>query len=297
GPRALPGGRRALSRVAVGPARAVGRGVGAVPGPAVGSGPRRVAADRPGSNGEVAPAAHYWAARAADSLGRVDQAHEEYRQVAAHYPDSYYGHRAAARVSMRVRATVVPLPEIPPGELPSFDRYRELDALAQIDDAISELAAAADKAPPPYQAAVGAILSQRYVLQGEVGHGITVAEQIRDLVGGTGRGLPLILWEALYPQVFWEAITKAAERMGVDPYLVAGVIREESRFNPQAVSPSSAYGLMQLVPVTARNAARRVGIRSTNRQTLRAPKTSVLLGSVVLQALLGRFNPADLAPA
>ncbi|TMI84728.1 MAG: tetratricopeptide repeat protein [Bacillati bacterium ANGP1] len=250
-----------------------------------------------GSSGEVAPAAHYWAARAADALGRVDQARDEYRQVAAHYPDSYYGQRAAARASMRVRAAVVPLPEIPPGELLSFDRYRELDALAQIDDAVSELAAAAEKAPQQYQAAVGAILSQRYVLQGEVGHGITVAEQIRDLVGGAGQGLPLILWESLYPQVYWEAITQAAARMGIDPYLVAGVIREESRFNPQAVSPSNAYGLMQLVPVTARNAARRVGIRSPNSQTLRDPKTNVLLGSVVLQELLGRFSRVDLALA
>ncbi len=62
-----------------------------------------------GSNGEVAPAAHYWAARAAESLGQGDVAKEEYRQVAAHYPDSYYGQRASARLSVPVRATVVPL--------------------------------------------------------------------------------------------------------------------------------------------------------------------------------------------
>ncbi|HYM91429.1 MAG TPA: transglycosylase SLT domain-containing protein [bacterium] len=250
-----------------------------------------------GSNGEVAPAAHYWAARAAESLGRTDLAQEEYRRVASQYPDSYYGHRAATRLSVPVRATVVPLSEIPPGAVLAFDRFRELDMLAQIDDATSELAAAAEKAPGKYQAAVGALLSQRYAQQSEIGHGIATAEQVRDLVGGAGHGLPLILWEALYPQAFWEAITRAAERVKVDPYLVAAMIREESRFDPQATSGASAYGLMQLVPGTARGAARLARIPAPGIQGLRDPETNILLGSVVLHELLGRFTRVDLALA
>ncbi len=250
-----------------------------------------------GSNGDVAPAAHYWASRAAESLGRTDLAQEEYRRVASQYPDSYYGHRAAARLSVPVRATVVPLSEIPPGAVLAFDRFQELDMLAQIDDATSELAAAAEKAPATYQAAVGALLSQRYAQQSEIGHGIATAEQVRDLVGGAGHGLPLILWEALYPQAFWEAITRAAERVKVDPYLVAAMIREESRFDPQATSGASAYGLMQLVPGTARGAARLARIPAPGIQGLRDPETNILLGGVVLHELLGRFNRVDLALA
>ena len=250
-----------------------------------------------GDAGEIAPAAHYWAARAAESLRRSDLASEEYRQVAVQYPDSYYGQRAAARLNMTVRATVAALTEIPTGELQWFDRYRELDMLAQVDDATSELAAAADKAPPQYRATVGAILSQRYAQQGDVGRGIAMAEQVRDLAGGAGHGLPLILWEALYPQAFWETIIKAAARSGADPYLVAGVIREESRFDPQAVSPASAYGLMQLLPGTAKGAARLVGVPAPSTQGLFDPQTNILLGSVVLQELWVRYNRVDLALA
>ncbi len=250
-----------------------------------------------GEGSEIAPAAHYWAARAAESLRRSDLATEEYRQVAVQYPDSYYGQRAASRLNMSVRATVAALTEIPAGELLWFDRYRELDMLAQVDDATSELAAAADKAPAQYRATVGAILSQRYAQQGDVGRGIAMAEQVRDLVGGTGHGLPLILWEALYPQAFWETITKAAARSGADPYLVAGVIREESRFDPQAVSPASAYGLMQLLPGTAKGAARLVGVPAPSTQGLFDPQTNILLGSVVLQELWVRYNRVDLALA
>lgn len=250
-----------------------------------------------GEESETAPAAHYWAARAAESFRRSDLATAEYRQVATLYPDSYYGNRAAARLNISVRATVVALPDIPAGELLWFDRYRELDMLAQVDDATNELAAAADRAPAQYRASVGALLSQRYAQQGDVGRGIAMAEQVRDSVGGTGHGLPLILWEALYPQAFWETITKAAARSGADPYLVAGVIREESRFDPQAISPANAYGLMQLLPGTARGAARLAGVAAPGVQGLFDPQMNILLGSVVLQELWIRYNRVDLALA
>ncbi len=250
-----------------------------------------------GDGSDVAPAAHYWAARAAEAMGRSDLAVEGYRRVSAQYPDSYYGQRASARLQVPARASVTAIPDVPPGELPWFDRYRELDLLAQIEDATNELAAAAQRAPTKYRAAMGAILSQRYAQQGELGRGVAMAEQVRDLVGGAGRGLPLLLWEALYPQAFWEIITKAASRTGVDPYLVAGVIREESRFDPRAVSPANAYGLMQLLPGTAKGAARLAGIPAPSVQGLFDPQTNILLGSVVLQELLVRYNRVDLALA
>lgn len=250
-----------------------------------------------GETSDVAPAAFYWAARAADAMGRGDLAVEGYRRVSAQYPDSYYGQRASARLQLPARAAVTALPEVPAGELPWFDRYRELDLLAQIDDATGELAAAAQRAPTQYRAAVGAILSQRYAQQGEVGRGIAMAEDVRDLAGGAGHGLPLILWQALYPQPFWEIITKAASRTGADPYLVAGVIREESRFDPRAVSPANAYGLMQLLAGTAKGAARLAGVPSPSIQGLFDPQTNVMLGCVVLQELVVRYNRVDLALA
>lgn len=250
-----------------------------------------------GDPGDVAPALYYWAARAAEPMGRPDLATDGYRRVSAQYPDSYYGQRAAARLQMPARALVTALPDLPVGELPWFDRYRELDLLAQIEDATSELAAAAQRSPTKYRPAMGAILSQRYAQQGEVGRAIAMAEQVRDLAGGSGRGLPLMLWEALYPQAFWETITKAAARTGVDPYLVAGVIREESRFDPRAISPASAYGLMQLLPGTAKGAARLAGVPAPTLQGLFDPQTNILLGSVVLQELVVRYNRVDLALA
>ena len=248
-------------------------------------------------NGQSTPAALYWAARAAEAQGRSSLAAEEYRRVATQYPDSYYGQRGAARINMPLRAAVIPFGEPPAGEVPAYDGYVELEALAQVDDATSQLKAAAESAPPKYRDDLGALLSQRYAQQGDVRQGIATAEQVRDGLGGAGRGLPLILWQALYPQAFWEAITGAATRTGVDPYLIAGLIREESRFEPKAVSGASAYGLMQLVPVTARSAARHAGLPSPATSGLTDPQTNIMLGTVVLQELLQRYNRVDLALA
>ena len=248
-------------------------------------------------DGDAAPAALYWAARAAEALGKADSASEDYRRLAALYPDSYYGQRAVDHLNQPLRVTIAALPDLPSSDVTAFGRYRELDALGQIDDATDELAAAAQTAPSGDREVIGAILSQRYMQQGDVGRGIALAEDIRDQARGEVQGLPLLLWQALYPQIFWEPITATASRLGIEPYLVAGVIREESRFDPHAVSSADAYGLMQLIPGTARSAARGAGLPIPDPHALTDPRTNITLGSLVLQQLLRQFNRLDLVLA
>jgi len=247
---------------------------------------------------EVAPAGLYWAARAAASLGRADLAADEYRRTAMQYPETFYGQHAAARLGILLRIGIEPPHDVPAGEAVSLNRFRELDLLAQTDDALRELEAAAQTAPGRAREAAGLLLSQRYAQQDQVSLAIQTAEQVRTLTGAPiGHALPLALWEALYPRAHWEAITQASTRGGVDPYLVAGVIREESRFDPQAVSPAGAYGLMQLMPGTARSAARVFGVPLPDLHALSDPATNITLGTAVLGAELQRFGRADLALA
>src|SRR5262249_14834573 len=65
------------------------------------------------------------------------------------------------------------------------------------------------------------------------------------------RGLPRDFWTTLYPQAFWPEVSQLAQAMGLNPYLVLSIIRQESAFNPTAISSSGARGLMQLMPTTA----------------------------------------------
>lgn len=56
----------------------------------------------------------------------------------------------------------------------------------------------------------------------------------------------------LYPVVFADFIMDSSRRYGVDPLLILAIIRQESRYNPDAISPAGARGLMQIMPHTAR---------------------------------------------
>ena len=60
--------------------------------------------------------------------------------------------------------------------------------------------------------------------------------------------LPSPYWQGLFPRPYWDALRSYSEENGLDPYLVASLIRQESEFNPSAISHANAYGLMQLLP-------------------------------------------------
>ena len=89
-----------------------------------------------------------------------------------------------------------------------------------------------------------------------------------------------------------EAIVRHARAHGLDPLLVAAVIHVESHYDPRAVSPVGARGLMQLMPATASELARRSG---SPRPELFDPETNVALGTRYLAQLLRDFGSADRA--
>ncbi len=82
-----------------------------------------------------------------------------------------------------------------------------------------------------------------------------------------------------------------ATQNGLDPYLVASVIREESRFDPNAVSPSGAIGLMQLMPFTGVEVSKKLRLNNASKiQSLFIPRINVTLGTWYLKHLLERFK-------
>lgn len=99
--------------------------------------------------------------------------------------------------------------------------------------------------------------------------------------------LPREAWETLFPRPYWDLIEREARRQGLDPYLVAALIRQESRFEREAVSSAGARGLMQLMPVTARRLA---GAPRLAEGRLHEPELNIRLGTRFLAELLRRFN-------
>jgi soluble lytic murein transglycosylase-like protein len=83
------------------------------------------------------------------------------------------------------------------------------------------------------------------------------------------------------PTDYQPLIERAARQYGVEPALIAGVIESESSFNPRAVSPAGAKGLMQLMDATAQG----LGVRDSFD-----PTENVMGGAKLLRQLLDRYN-------
>ena len=92
-------------------------------------------------------------------------------------------------------------------------------------------------------------------------------------------------------------VERYARRFHVDPLMVLAVIQVESRFDPAAVSPQGAIGLMQLQGVTARGLAADLGLEWTGDELLLDPDVNVLLGCAYLRQLMDRFGERDAALA
>jgi soluble lytic murein transglycosylase len=100
---------------------------------------------------------------------------------------------------------------------------------------------------------------------------------------------------AYLPLRWREAVTAAARENGLDPWLIAGIARQESGFVAHAMSPRGAIGVLQLLPSTARLHARALGLDP--QPDLRDPELNLRLGARELSTLMRRFGTIEPALA
>ena len=94
----------------------------------------------------------------------------------------------------------------------------------------------------------------------------------------------------LFPLDFQEEVEIASKKYQVDKALIFSIIRQESAFNIRARSPADAFGLMQLIPSTARQTAKRNDIPYRNFRDLYQPLKNILLGTAYIKSLLRQYN-------
>jgi soluble lytic murein transglycosylase len=102
--------------------------------------------------------------------------------------------------------------------------------------------------------------------------------------------LPKAYWQILFPRPYWSDLTRYAGSNGLDPYLVASLIRQESEFNPEAVSRADAYGLMQLLPKVGKGLAHELRIRHFATDDLTKPTLNLQLGTRYFRQTLDEFG-------
>ena len=129
---------------------------------------------------------------------------------------------------------------------------------------------------------------------GELRRAITLMRRAypQHLTAG-GEQLPAEILQVIFPLTYWESIRKQSALRGLDPYLIAALIAQESTFDPQIRSVANAWGLMQIVPATGRRLARSLGIRRFTTATLTNPEINIRMGTLAFLAA-GRAVRRDL---
>jgi soluble lytic murein transglycosylase len=102
--------------------------------------------------------------------------------------------------------------------------------------------------------------------------------------------IPTAYWRILFPQPYWSTIQAESARNGLDPYMVASLIRQESEFNPGVISHANAWGLMQLLPSVGKQMAKKAGLRHFHENDLLNPEINIKLGTIYLREMLDSFG-------
>jgi soluble lytic murein transglycosylase len=251
------------------------------------------------------PSYLYWAGQARERLSERAAADERFQLAFTDYGNTYYGRLAARQLAAHGRS-VAPAGEaarrwVSPAagadEWPaSADVVRWLIGIEMYDEAVDEVQwAERAYGSTPQLRATRAWLANR---RGELRPAITMMRQaFPHILASGGETLPREIQAVVFPLAYWPLIRQYSTANGLDPYLVAAVICQESTFDADAKSGANAYGLMQVVPVTGRRWARLLGIRNFTVRKLLEPETNIRIGTAYLANLIKQLGSVPLALA
>lgn len=251
--------------------------------------------------GREVPSAMYWRARVyEDQEHNAAAAAEYYKTEVRLYAHYYYG--MLAEQHLKELGSVDPVqdaaldalqPEAVPeltDDVPEDDPHvvkAQLLANAGLNEYIEPEIRAADGSDEWGAFAEAEI----YASYGESWHAMRLLKRALPFYTSAPiETIPVAYWHILFPENYWSDIKADAQKNGLDPYMVASLIRQETEFNPTAISNKNAYGLMQLLPVVGRAMAKEEGLRHFRTDDLLNPSTNILLGTHYLRQTLDKFG-------
>ena len=252
--------------------------------------------------GLEAPSALYWRGRIyEDEEKNFSQAANYYRALTADYTNYYYGNLAKQRLTVigtqptvtpstalaSVRKVTVPdLLDVVPESDPHFMKAKLLANAALNEYIAPEIAAS------PGSSQWGALAqAQIYASYGEYTRALqSIKHSGISFFAIPTSEVPFNYWKLIFPQPYWNDVVADSARNGLDPYLVASLIRQESEFNAGAVSPAHAFGLMQLLASVGKENARKEGMKGFQPVQLLNASVNLQLGTRNLKQVLDRFS-------
>ncbi len=256
-----------------------------------------------------APAALYFLARTMETSGDAGTAKALYLKLRAVYPASYYRTLARKRLEEAALAGAKPseaaaellghLPLPAPNPPPSFqpdavslariERARLLAEAGFADWADTELRFGARHGGQAY--VLAAELARMAARRDAPAQGMRYIKAVaRGYLTLSLEDAPDSFWRLAFPLPYRALLERNASANQLDPHIVAGLIRQESEFDPQAVSRSSARGLTQVMPATGKQLGRQLGIRRFRTAMLFRPEINLRLGTHYLRSILNQFD-------
>ena len=264
--------------------------------------------------------AGYWAARDSERAGKLAEARALYEAMQGRYSANWYGYLAQQRLDTMTRNGNVPRTDFAPDSMiaravanlqtvtvaeetvgqDEQERITKADQLnnAGLDDwAMEELNVASEAAPasPRVNLTLARIFRSR---EENLNAFNALKRSYPDYAQMKPEELTRDEWDVFYPLAYWDIIQQEARARRLDPHQVAGLIRQESVFDPRAHSKAQAYGLMQLLVPTGATVARKYGIeRDITEQTLYEPRLNIQLGTAYLRDQFDKYGRIEYVAA
>ena len=262
-------------------------------------------------NSNEVPAALYWRGRLAEEDGDPAMAAAFYQKIADRYRNYYYGPIARERASKlkvpddpphyAILDRVPPLgagevkDDPPPGDDLRIEKARLLENGGLLDFDVRELKAAAEDDKGTWAPAE---IARMYIDAGRYDIAVeTMKRAVPSYFAVDLNSLPRSYWEALFPKPYWADLKRFSSANGLDPYMVASLIRQESEFNPNAVSNKSALGLMQLLPRVGKGVAKQEKLKHFSPNQLFNPAINLQLGTKYFRSMVDQFGGFEYALA
>jgi soluble lytic murein transglycosylase len=252
----------------------------------------------------------YWLGHIAERSENPARARSYYAKAVERFPQTYFGNAAAARLAklgpgdespVEALEKIPPPPALRPFDEPipvaAEDRWARAQALRSIAfDASAE---------QELKNAYFATSSPRFLLeaaqaafdQGHYGAGMAYARiVVPNFDARKISDLPVAAWKALYPLPYEAALRREAAKNDFDPMFAAGLIRQESTFQADAVSHANAIGLMQVLPKTGKLLAKQLKVRYT-KDKLFEPEYNIEIGMAYIANLVRLTGSRESAAA
>lgn len=260
----------------------------------------------------------YWAARDAQRAGKTDEACALYDALVYRYSTNWYGYLGKQRLdelkksgaclnikdfsgdpmmsgAMNSLRSIFVAPEkTTDSDLRRLEKASDLGLIGLFDWSLSELQVAQGSAGASPK--VSLAVARHYRFRGDnVSALVALAKTYPDFAQMFPEEMGREEWEIFYPLTHWKEISFWAKERGLDPYKVAGLIRQESVFDPRARSSANAYGLMQILLPTARQVARKYNpsLANLSIEQLYNPVVSIELGTAYMKDQLEKYGRVE----